>query len=199
MCVLSRLRKFRDAAIYDAEVRAVRERLNAALAAASTGDRAHHRLVPVQPVAELLDHEEYVAWREDHLSRLPDVHIPEPKPNHRALVLFPLRPAMTEAWLRGEHTKLMTAPVVVFPPGPDNADTALESAIGGWLDMQAETYSPCPPLLRRDAASAFEVADLGRVWPGRVSWLARTALAERPGRRRPMSRHRAPQRPKRRP
>jgi hypothetical protein len=164
------------------------ERLDRALAAAS--DQATHRRVsPAQPMAELYDHDEYTAWREDHLRRMPPgLIIPEPQVDRMALVLFVLRPSVVERWLRGEHVSSVTAPLVVFPPGPEGAEPALAAACAAWLDQAQEGYELAPPMLRRHGAGPFELADLERNWPGERARAVSSRLAERPLRARPTSR-----------
>lgn len=176
------------------EVEAVQAQLDAALVTAAEGNRGHRRLLPVQPVAELMTLPEYAAWREHHVAELPGVSIPEPKSGRMALVLFHLRPSVTASWLRGASESLITAPHFVWPPAAENAETALAAGIAAWLGYQEESYAPSPPLLRRDATGAFEVVDLGQTWPGRLSRAAGTPLAERPGRKRPRTRRITPRR-----
>jgi hypothetical protein len=182
--VLDRLRARVSAKAEHVERQQVFDGLDRALAKASD-QRTHQRIALAQPIAELMTEQEYARWRARHARKLAPVIIPEPKSGHWAVVLFVLPPARVDTWLRGGDVKLIaSAPLMVFPRGPEGADAALAAACTRWLTEFGAGYALAPPIMRRSAEDGFELADLGRNWPGRRARAADQRLADRPLRRR---------------
>jgi hypothetical protein len=182
--VLDRLRARIAAKADEQEREQVFADLDVALARASD-QRSHARVALAQPIAELLTEQEYARWRARHARKLAPVIIPEPRPGHHAVVLYVLPPARVDQWLRGGDVKLIaSAPLMVFPRGPEGADAALAAACTHWLTEFGAGYALAPPMMRRFAGEGFELADLGRDWPGSRARAADQRLADRPLRRR---------------